>query len=259
MTLELRICGTLSGCGFSLARATKQRPSNALDWGVNAKLVLFDIDGTLIASHGAGQRALAAALKQIFGDSVAMPDIDTSGKLDPQIYRELAACLPDVAMLEQELAFRQAYLEALRDEAASFELLPGVASCIAALRQYPHITLGLLTGNLSAAAKLKLQAVQLVWEWFAVTAFGEEAPSRADLVQLAMERYAAQQRPKVQAQDVVIVGDTPRDVACAHSHHCVAFAVATGRWDSTSLQAARADVVVENLLDSSPLWQVLGL
>jgi phosphoglycolate phosphatase len=225
---------------------------------MKAKLLLFDIDGTLLLSGGAGAKAMLATGQKLFGDGFNF-DLDTSGKLDTQIFAELTKLNPTLEMRSRHNEFRDAYLKLLEFELnwdnKAF-IMPGIEKLLEDLRKRQHITLGLLTGNYGPAAKLKLKAVNIQHDWFSVTAFGDEAITRPDLVELALKRYE-QTKEKLHPQEVVVIGDTPRDVACAHAHGCVAFAVATGRWSVEQLQAARADIVVDNLNDATKLLELL--
>jgi phosphoglycolate phosphatase len=226
---------------------------------VKAKLLLFDIDGTLLLTGGAGGRAMLQAGQHLFGDSFNF-DLDTSGKLDTQIYKELTKLNPTLDMQHRHDEFRDAYLKRLE-----FELnwdnkafvMPGIMELLGKLQQRSEITLGLLTGNYGPAARAKLKAVDIQHDWFPITAFGDEAVTRPDLVELAMKRYKDLKNETLQPQEIVVIGDTPKDVACAQAHGCVAFAVATGRWSVEELQATRADIVVDNLSDASKLLELL--
>jgi phosphoglycolate phosphatase len=226
---------------------------------VKAKLLLFDIDGTILLTGGAGAKAMLAAGQKLFGDSFNF-DLDTSGKLDTQIYKELSKLNPHLEMHTRHDEFRDAYLKLLEFE-LTWEnkalLMPGIMVLLEELRKRQHITLGLLTGNYGPAAKLKLKAVDIQHDWFTITAFGDEGVTRPDLVELAMKRYKALKDETLHPREVVVIGDTPKDVACAQAHGCVAFAVATGRWSVKQLQATRADIVVDNLGDASRLLELL--
>lgn len=226
---------------------------------MKAKLLLFDIDGTLLLTNGAGGRAMLEAGRKLFGDSFNF-DIDLSGKLDTQIYTELTKLNAHLDLRNNHEKFRETYLKILEFELTwdnKASLMPGVAEIIATLRQNQAVTLGLLTGNYQPAAKMKLKAVGLEHSWFRINAFGDEAPTRPDLVTLAMQRYQAEHGESLQAKQVVVIGDTPRDVACAQAHGCVAFAVATGKWSIEQLQTTKADIVVPSLTDPKPLLDLL--
>jgi phosphoglycolate phosphatase len=226
---------------------------------VKAKLLLFDIDGTILLTGGAGSKAMLAAGRKLFGDSFSF-DLDTSGKLDTQIYKELIKLNPALDIQHRHEEFREAYLNLLEFE-LNWEnkafLMPGIKVLLEDLRKRQHITLGLLTGNYGPAARLKLKAVDIQHDWFLITAFGDEGVTRPDLVELAMKRYKELKNETLQSREVVVIGDTPKDVACAQAHGCVAFAVATGRWSVEQLQAARADIVVDNLGDASRLLELI--
>jgi phosphoglycolate phosphatase len=226
---------------------------------VKVKLLLFDVDGTLLLTGGAGKRAILSTGQKLFGDTFNA-DLDTDGKLDTQIYKELGKLNPTLVMEHRQDEFREAYLKLLEFELSwdnkSF-LMPGIMELLNVLRQRPEVTLGVLTGNYGLAAKAKLKAVGLQDEWFPITAFGDEAVTRPDLVELAMKRYHDLKNEKLEPKEVVVIGDTPKDVACAQAHGCVAFAVATGKWSVEELQATRADVVVDNLKDASKLLGLL--
>jgi phosphoglycolate phosphatase len=226
---------------------------------VKAKLLLFDIDGTILLTGGSGSKAMLAAGQKLFGDSFNF-DIDTSGKLDTQIYKELTILNPTLNIESRHNEFREAYLKLLEFELMCENkafLMPGIKVLLEELRKRNHITLGLLTGNYGPAAKLKLKAVDIQQDWFSITAFGDEGVTRPDLVELAMKRYEELKGEKLQPQEVVVIGDTPKDVACAQAHGCVAFAVATGRWSVEQLRATRADIVVDNLGDATRLLELL--
>lgn len=225
-------------------------------------LVLFDVDGTLLLTQGAGMRAMKRAAADLFGDAFRFDGIVVAGHLDPLIFAEAAALngLADPATHHDR--FRSRYLETLRHELeigrAGVRALPGVLACLGRLRESGAATLGLLTGNYTDAIPVKFAAVGIDPGWFEITAFAEEAPSRRDLVARALDKHRARSGRSVDARRVLVVGDTPRDVDCAHAHGCLAFAVATGGYDSAALAAAGADFVVESLADPDVLLSVIG-
>jgi phosphoglycolate phosphatase len=226
---------------------------------VKAKLLLFDIDGTILLTGGAGAKSMLATGQKLFGSSFNF-DLDTSGKLDTQIYKELSKLNPTLDMEHRHDEFREVYLKLLEFE-LTWEnkafLMPGIKTLLETLRKREDITLGLLTGNYGPAARLKLKAVDIQHDWFSITAFGDEGVTRPDLVELAMKRYTELKQEKLQPREVVVIGDTPKDVACAQAHGCVAFAVATGRWSVEQLRATRADIVADNLGDATRLLELL--
>ena len=224
-------------------------------------LVLFDVDGTLLLTGGAGMRAMKAVACELFGMTFRWDGIVVSGHLDPLIFAEAAALngLDDVATHHER--FRRRYLEQLVVELelgrAQIRIMPGIRESLSRLRETRAATLGLLTGNYSDAIPIKLSAIGIEPAWFEVTAFGDEAADRRALAALAISKYEEQLGATIDPRRVVVVGDTPRDVDCAHAHGCYAFAVATGRYDAAALAAAGADRVVDDLSDPTPLIQTV--
>jgi len=165
----------------------------------------------------------------------------------------------------EEVRFRHAYAAQLADElyrnCDSVRLLPGVLDLLATLRTLDAesgLVLGLLTGNYRQIASMKLRAVGIDAEWLPITAFGDEGPSRPDLVPVAFRRYEARQARVADSARVLVIGDTPEDVYWAKTHGCVALAVAIGNYSTLQLADAGADVVLEDLVDASPLFQLIS-
>lgn len=225
---------------------------------MTTKLLLFDIDGTLLLSNGAGGRAMLKAGQRLFGKSFRF-DIDTAGKIDRQIFAELAAVNDHLSIAHEHDRFRDTYIEFLRQDLRGdvAYALPGVKTLLSNLEDQIGLTLGLLTGNYSRAALLKLRAAGLMPDGFPVTAFGDEAETRAALVPVAANKYSVLAGGAIKPRDIVVIGDTPRDVACAHDNGCVAVAVATGKFDANILRSTGADLVLEDLTAPSPLLALL--
>lgn len=228
-------------------------------------LLLFDIDGTLLATAGAGMRAMASAGQDLFGSHFSLEGLDTAGKLDPVIFNELADLhgIHDADLYRE--SFRDAYLVYLQQELDRTKdrvrLMPGVHYTLSELRrrnQASHdIHIGLLSGNYRAAVPIKFASVGIDPAWFEISALGEDAPTRPDLARFAMLLYEDRWGRNLDPKRVIIIGDTPRDVACAQAHGCVSFAVATGRYSSEDLKVAGADIVVKDMDDSSVLFDLI--
>jgi phosphoglycolate phosphatase-like HAD superfamily hydrolase len=215
------------------------------------KLVLFDIDGTLLSAGRAARESILAALEVVFDWKGGAEGHDFSGKTDPQIVRELVAEAVGPALFEERLAMAlEVYLEEL-SRRLSPELVvpkPGVRALLARLAQEPGVTLGLLTGNLERGARLKL-APPGFNGYFAFGAFGSDNADRYCLPALAVERAGRRTGNAFAGKSVVIVGDSVHDVMCGRSLGVRAVAVATGPTRAERLAAMEPDALLENFSD----------
>jgi phosphoglycolate phosphatase-like HAD superfamily hydrolase len=229
-------------------------------------LILFDIDGTLLLTDGAGRAAFRYALAETFGTVGPLDDYTFHGKTDPQIAAELmvaAGLDPDV--IERRLPeMWPLYLEKLERELEDrrrlgrVEPLPGVRSLLDSLDGTEGVGLGLVTGNLEPAARLKLAAADVVTP-FEVGGFGSDSAVRAEIARIAVQRAAERFGGSFRGAEIVVVGDTPADVACARAVGARAITVATGRHAVGELTATGADVVFPDLEDTGAvLSAVLG-
>jgi phosphoglycolate phosphatase len=218
---------------------------------VNA-LILFDIDGTLVTG-GPAKGAFQLALETVYGTTGPIESWEFSGKTDPQIARELlrAAGLEDARIDEGLPGLWAAYLVELerRMPGEPTRSLPGVHPLIDTLEAEGNWGLGLLTGNVAPGAELKLGPVGLAGR-FTVGAFGSDHEVRNELPAIAMTRARDFWGVSFEPDRVVVVGDTPRDVECGRAHGTRTVAVATGRYEAAELEAAGADVVLEDLTDT---------
>jgi phosphoglycolate phosphatase-like HAD superfamily hydrolase len=222
---------------------------------VKRKLVLFDIDGTLLLSAGAGRRAILAALSEYIPEDAAVQAIRFDGKTDPQIVLELllAAGAPGphdeakvagvleryVSHLEQDLAVRGHHSR----------LMPGIPELLDELESDPGVVLGLLTGNVIAGAHLKLRAAGLDPARFVVGAYGSDHARRGELPPIAVKRAEAHFGRIPTGEEVVIIGDTPSDVSCGTCIGARSVAVATGGFSVAELEAAGAHAVFADFSD----------
>jgi phosphoglycolate phosphatase len=218
------------------------------------QLVLFDIDGTLVLTGGAGKRGMTRAFESLFGIPDAFAAISLAGRTDTSILADALAQHGVLFTPNDISAFRTRYFDCLREEVAQTtagkQVLPGVLPLLSALDTSPQSFLGLLTGNYAGAAEVKLGHFGL-WRYFRCGAFGEDAHDRNHLVPIALDRARASGLPfDIDADRVVVVGDTPRDVACAHAHGARIVAVATGEYSAGVLREAGAEVVFEDFLDT---------
>ena len=230
------------------------------------RLILFDIDGTLLWTDGAGRRAIHRALLDEVGTAGPIDTYRFDGKTDPQIVRELLTLAghPEADVEPRIAAVCRRYVERLAVELAqpaqATRLFPGVVEILAALESHEaagRALVGLLTGNLAAGAALKLRSAGLDPARFAVGAYGSDSGNRAELPAFAARRAAERIGREVRGDDVVIVGDTPADVACGRPIGARAVAVATGYYDVAALRAAGAAHVFEHLGDTAAVLDAL--
>jgi len=222
---------------------------------VKHKLVLFDIDGTILLSAGAGRRAILAALGEHIPDLSRVEGIRFDGKTDPQIVAELLEAAGDPAPREAErvalvLARYVAHLEQdLAVHGHRSRLMPGIPALLDALEADTRVLLGLLTGNVATGARLKLRAAGLNPDRFVVGAFGSDHAERNALAPIAARRAEAHFGRLPTGADIVIIGDTPADVRCAACIGARAVAVATGGFGVTELEATGAHAVFRDFSD----------
>ncbi len=223
------------------------------------KFLLFDIDGTLIDSGGAGVRSLNLAFEDMFSVHEAFRTISMAGKTDPQIIRE--------ALLSHGIEpangtipeFYRRYVMHLKEEIykGKGHIKPGVREALDALGSRKEFVLGLLTGNIGEGAAIKLGHFGLM-SYFAAGAFGDDAEDRNILLPIAVKKLSCLASVRVSFADCVVIGDTPRDVDCAKPYGAFSIAVATGPYPPASLSAAGADIVFEDLSDTGRFLSVLA-
>jgi phosphoglycolate phosphatase-like HAD superfamily hydrolase len=226
------------------------------------KLILFDIDGTLVLTGGAGGRAMARAFADVFGVQNGLASISMAGRTDAWIVAQMAAQHGMTCNAEMLERFHDTYVGYLAQEihqpGPQKGVLPGVRPVLDVLTSHADAHLALLTGNFERGAQIKLEYFDL-WRYFESGAFGDRAHDRNSLLPAAIARIEALGGPSVGPSDVVIVGDTPLDVAVALAAGARSLAVATGSYDVESLRASGADVVLEDLSDVGVVLEGLGL
>jgi phosphoglycolate phosphatase-like HAD superfamily hydrolase len=225
------------------------------------KLVLFDIDGTLVLTGGAGLRAMNRALEEVFGHANGLEGIALAGRTDWAILsdavRRIGRSLDGALLADLE----HRYVTNLADEiqhpgSGRKEVLPGIREILDELEGRDDVFLGLVTGNFEAGAKVKLGYFDL-WRYFTCGAFGGDAADRNALVPFALERARACGLPDISDEDILVVGDTPHDVTCAHAAGAVAVGVATGSSPVEDLEAAGAQHVFKDLGDTAAFLRLL--
>ncbi len=236
------------------------------------KLVLFDIDGTLVLTGGAGIRAMNRACEELVGHRQALANVPVAGRTDRIILTDVlrqAGQSPDDGLLDR---LRDRYVEYLREEierpgrTQNFEslgarggvkaIMPGIRELLDALVRRDDVFLGLLTGNFHAGARIKLEHFDL-WRYFRCGAFGDDSADRNDLVPFAVRRAKECGVPELSPEHILVVGDTPHDIACARAVGAVPVAVATGGFTADQLRDHGADVVFQDLSRSEEFLKLL--
>lgn len=215
-------------------------------------ICLFDIDGTLIASGGAGKAALEAALAEEFGIPHILDKLELSGRTDRAIISDLFRLhlLDDTPENHQRL--REVYLRHLPRYLPAGRVLPGIADLLALLAGRSDVAIGLLTGNVRAGAKAKLGFFGL-YDYFAFGGFGDHHLDRDDVAREALAEVRHRFNGAVQPERIWVIGDTPLDIRCARSIGARAVAVATGWHSLAELAEHQPDLLLPDLANPAPL------
>lgn len=218
------------------------------------RVVLFDIDGTLVDTGGAGRRSFLAAISFCLQRPIPAGTIaDFAGRTDPAILRtflERAGIEDPDPALRQRIC--QVYIDRLEEELAGpgpMRVYPGVEALLERLASDPETRVGLLTGNFEEGARRKLDRFDLM-RFFAFGAFGSDDEDRDRLVAIARIRAAEVEGRPLPGARVVLLGDTPLDIRCARAGGAKAIAVATGAYDADTLKRHRPDLLLPDLSDT---------
>ncbi len=226
------------------------------------RLLLFDIDGTLLSAGGAARRSFERALHRVYGTAGPIDSTSFDGKTDPQIARELmrGAGMDDERIDAGLQPLFDEYLNGLEKEIAATDhrthVYPGVRELLDSLAEDRAIVLGLLTGNVARGADLKLGSAGLRG-YFSFGAFGSDCESRPGLPAIAVERAAALTGRAFRGHDVVVIGDTPADIHCGQSIGVFTVGVTTGRHGREELTREGANVVFDDFSDTAAVLRVL--
>lgn len=225
-----------------------------------SRVVLFDIDGTLIHSARAGLRGMNAAFQSLYGVWGALDRVSLAGRTDRAIVGDVLAGLGKEPTDEAVFALRETYLEHLASEMSrpvpGAVMLPGVTALLDALEPRTDVAVGLLTGNFERGAAIKLGYFQL-WTRFGFGAFGDLHVNRRDLVPVARAHADRLHGSALPAAAVVVIGDTPLDIDCAKAHRARSVGVTTGPFTRADLQNAGADLVLDTLEDVEGVLEFL--
>jgi phosphoglycolate phosphatase-like HAD superfamily hydrolase len=222
-------------------------------------LLLFDIDGTLLAPRDMGRRAFQKAMNDLYPELPPAPPFPYDGLLDPQIALRTLESMGVPTGGGQVAAVLDTYLDHLAEErpaSAQGYLCPGIPEVLREALLRSH-TLGVLTGNVRRGALMKLDFFNL-GGYFPSGAFGDDAPERWGLVPVALERVRNQAGGRFRKRETWIVGDSPRDLAAARRAGVRCVLVATGGTSRETLAALEPDLLLDDLSDGVPLWSAVG-
>lgn len=223
----------------------EERLASWPDRAQGKRLILFDIDRTLLDTRGGNKRAMLRAGVHVYGETFTLDGVDRSGRLDAHILEDAASRLGQKVSPEKLDAFRQQYAIELAAELKGQKEMPGAVAWVQRLKSIEQVTLGLVTGNFESAASVKVPAIGLDFSSFTANGFGDYGDRRADLVVRARQACG-----DVAVAHTLIIGDTPRDIACAKANGCPCLCVATGDFTAEALYDAEAPFVVSNLVES---------
>jgi phosphoglycolate phosphatase-like HAD superfamily hydrolase len=213
------------------------------------RILLFDIDGTLVTTGGAGAAAWKRAFEELYGVPADIGKYTDAGMTDPDVgARTFEAVLhrtPTARELAELVQRRLEHLPEAVAESTGYRVLPGVPQRLKQLSRDGHL-LGLITGNGDGAAFTKLARGDLI-RWFTFGAYASAGLDRAGIVRQAVARGEAMLGADVPNTQIYVIGDTPLDIEAAHAAGCSAIAIATGHYDVDALRAAGADQVLETL------------
>jgi phosphoglycolate phosphatase len=217
--------------------------------------VLFDIDGTLITTGGAGGEAWRRAFEELYDQQVDITKVTESGMTDPDVgrmaLRHILGREPEQRELATSMAKYMKYLPASVEESDGYEVMPGVVDRLRQLVDDGYLV-GLITGNVEAAAHIKLARGGLN-RFFSFGGYGSDASDRAEVTRKALERGKLVSGGTLDTSACIGIGDTPRDVEGAHGAKITAVCVATGNYSVDELKQAGADYVLSTLEEELPL------
>ncbi len=222
------------------------------------KLLLWDIDGTLVWTGKAGEVAMNRALQDVFGTEGDIQAVDYAGRTDRWIFKAMMNHYgfgEDPAKIHD---YMEAYLTALQEELPrrQGEVLGGVLEILEWVAQQPHLHQGLLTGNLTRGAEMKLTHYD-IWHFFEFGAFADDSEIRNDLGPVALQRAMEHAGATFAPHDVYIIGDTPHDIACGKVIGAKTIAVATGKFSIDELQQHDPDYSLPTLSDPQLFYGIL--
>jgi len=228
------------------------------------RLILFDLDGTLLTAGGIGRRSTRRALESVFGTSGNLADFYFGGRTQEAIFLDT---LLDLGFGEEDFrtnrdqlyqVFLSEFMNGITSGEHKIKPLPGGISLIKKLYGAPNVTLGIVTGNHRENAEIKLELAGFKPDWFSLGAYGEESADRSALVPLAQNRASQLTGHKIPGNQTIVVGDTTRDIGSAKSVGAVSVALTTGTDDRKLLESASPDYILNGLRDQEVFFEILN-
>jgi phosphoglycolate phosphatase-like HAD superfamily hydrolase len=225
---------------------------------IDRRLLLFDIDGTLITSGGAGEAALKDAMRSRFDVEEDLDGIILAGATDARIARELLQKHSIAVSAENVAALLDTYLGHLDERIGRHDgkLLPGILPLLNALSERSDAVLALLTGNVSRGAEIKLTHYG-VWDFFEFGAFADDHHDRNELGKFARARALERHGEEFPPSRIYVIGDTPKDIECGRAIGAFTVAIATGHYSSAELRDHAPDFLFEDLSDTARVVALL--
>ena len=226
-------------------------------------ILLFDIDGTLLLTGGAGNRSLNHAIETVTGLAEGMNDVIPDGKTDYLIIEEAFRLnFPDKVLSPEHVEkVLQAYEQVMENElerSERFRLMPGVPDILEACLKRKELVLGLATGNLENTSWMKLHRGKLQ-EYFSFGGFGSDARDRTDMVRKAIRRACEYTGQELRLENIYVIGDTPHDILCAHEAGIRAIGVGAARFNCDELAHYHPEGLLPDLKSPDALFRLLGL
>jgi phosphoglycolate phosphatase-like HAD superfamily hydrolase len=220
----------------------------------NRIAVLFDIDGTLIDTGGAGAASWRLAFDELYGIPADIGKFTDTGMTDPEVGRKTFEAVlkrkPERKEFAKLLQRRQHYLHQTVADSAGYKILPGAEELLLALIEEGYL-LGLVTGNLEAAAHIKRHRAHLN-RFFSFGGYGSDSTDRGEVTRIALKRAAFVFGEEITLDDAIVVGDTPRDIEGAHAAGVACLGVGSHHYTADELEKAGADYVISSLEEAVP-------
>ena len=223
------------------------------------RLLLFDIDGTLVSTGGAGVRSLQLVIQKRYGVHDDLLDVEIAGRTDSGIASSILQKYHVDPTPKNIEAFLDEYVGFLPETLSTTDgkILPGISEILIRMKGKTDRVLGLLTGNVKRGAELKLQHYRL-WNFFEFGAFADDHHDRNQLGEFARTRAQEKHGHEFDAAQIDVVGDTPHDIACGKAFRARTIAVATGTWSREKLSAFEPDFLFDDLSNVDEVIRTLG-